>query len=178
MDLVDSSTGHLRLTSLRTLSRGLPLLLLLAAAGAAEASSPPQLAPAFTVKGLDGKSFKLQDYRGRAVILDFWATWCQPCRASMPHLDALQERHRERGLTVLGISVDDGGPVRVKRFVDYLGVKFRIGMADERMLDAYGPIRAIPTTFFIDRKGQVVRRVVGYIDPETLETYALEVLAP
>jgi len=177
MNSTQRPTGQPGLTPLRALTRTLPVLALLFAAPRTEAA-PPQSAPVFAVRGLDGKTFKLQDYRGRGVVLDFWATWCQPCRASMPHLDALQERHRDRGLTVIGISVDDGGPVRVKRFVDYLGVRFRIGMADERMLDAYGPIRAIPTTFFIDRKGQVVRRVVGYIDPETLESYALEILAP
>ena len=107
-------------------------------------------------------------------MLDFWATWCQPCRASMPHLNTLHERYSSKGLFVLGVSVDDGGPQRVRRFADHLGVRFRLAMADERMLDQYGPIRSIPTTFFIDRKGQVVRRVVGYLDGETMESYVLE----
>jgi len=140
------------------------------------ASDPAQAAPGFALRGLDGKTVRLTDYKGKPVVLDFWATWCGPCRAAMPHLDAIQNRYRERGLVVLGVSVDDGGPQRVKRYADHLGVRFRIVMADERVLDLYGPIRSIPTTFFIDRRGMVVRRVVGYLDQETLESYAEEVL--
>lgn len=132
------------------------------------------LAPAFSVRALDGKVVRLSDFRGRPVILDFWATWCGPCKASMPHLTTLQERYRERGLVVIGLSVDDGDGQKVKRFAEKLGIGFRIAMADEHVLDLYGPIRAIPTTFFINRKGEVVRRVVGYIDAETIEGYAKE----
>ena len=164
------------LTSIRRASRSaFPTLLLLAMAvpaALAEAGSLP--APAFSLRDLDGKNLRLADFKGRPVVLDFWATWCQPCRASMPHLNALSEKYGPRGLVVLGLSVDDGGPIRVKRFADHLGVKFRLAMADERVLDQYGPIRSIPTTFFIDRRGQVVRRVVGYLDAETMESYTLE----
>jgi cytochrome c biogenesis protein CcmG/thiol:disulfide interchange protein DsbE len=138
------------------------------------AAEPVSLAPAFVLHDLDGKTVRSSEFKGKPVVLDFWATWCQPCRASMPHLNTIHERLGQRGLIVLGISVDDGGPQRVRRFADRLGVKFRLAMADERVLDQYGPIRSIPTTFFIDRRGQVVRRVVGYIDPETMESYALE----
>jgi peroxiredoxin len=152
----------------------LPAFLALSAfANPAAAGSKPE-SPAFSLKDLDGKVVRLSDYRGKPVVLDFWATWCQPCRASLPHLNSLHQRYTERGLVVLGLSVDDGGPQRVKRFADHLGLKFRLAMADENVLDEFGPIRSIPTTFFIDKKGQVVRRVVGYIDPETMETYALE----
>uniref|UniRef100_A0A832HZ04 TlpA family protein disulfide reductase n=1 Tax=Eiseniibacteriota bacterium TaxID=2212470 RepID=A0A832HZ04_UNCEI len=131
-------------------------------------------APPFSVRALDGRVVRLSDFKGRAVVMDFWATWCQPCRASMPHLDALQERFEPQGLVVLGLSIDDQPPAAVRRFADKLGVRFRLAMADEQVLDAYGPIRSIPTTFFINRRGEIVRRVVGYIDPETLEAYARE----
>ena len=139
----------------------------------AHAGSMPE-PPSFTLKDLDGKVVRLSDYKGRPVVVDFWATWCQPCRASLPHLNALHERYNEKGLVILGLSVDDSGPQRVKRFADHLGLHFRVAMADEKVLDEFGPIRSIPTTFFIDKKGQVVRRVVGYIDEETMESYALE----
>lgn len=132
------------------------------------------LAPPFVVKNLDGKLIRSNDLKGHPVVLDFWATWCGPCRASMPHLDTVQDRYRDRGLVVLGLSVDEAPPASVKRFTQKLGVRFPIAMADERMLDQYGPIRSIPTTFFIHRDGRVVRRVVGYLDPETLESYVLE----
>jgi thiol-disulfide isomerase/thioredoxin len=126
-------------------------------------------APAFALRDLEGKTFKLSELRGKPVVLDFWATWCGPCRASMPHLSALQERYAPQGLVVLGLSLDDLPPPQVRRFADRLGVRFRLAMADEQVMDAYGPIRSIPTTFFISRKGEVVRRVVGYIDRETME---------
>ena len=135
-------------------------------------NAPP--APTFAIRGLDGRTVKLSDFKGKVVVLDFWATWCGPCRASLPHLNEVQGRFAGQGLVVVGISVDDTEPQVVRHFVDRLGLKFRMAMADERVLDLYGPIRTIPTTFFINRRGEVVRRVVGYIDSETLESYVQE----
>ena len=134
-------------------------------------------APAFSVRTLEGKSIRLSDLRKRPVVVDFWATWCGPCRASMPHLSAMQTRYGKEGLTVIGLSVDEQGPSRVKKFASDLGVKFTLAMANDEVLDAYGPIRSIPTTFFISRDGQIVRRVVGYIDGDTMEDYVKEILA-
>ena len=153
---------------------GMLLVLLLLPTATRPARSDPSPAPAFVLHDLDGKTVRFSEFKGRPVVLDFWATWCQPCRASMPHLNALQDHFGQRGLVVLGVSVDDGGPLRVRRFAEHMGVHIRLLMADEHVLDEYGPIRSIPTAFFIDRRGQVVRRVVGYIDPETMESFALE----
>ena len=126
----------------------LPLIVLAWAAPPVFAGESVKTAPAFVVKTVEGKSLKLADFKGRPVVIDFWATWCKPCRAAMPHLEAVQK----------------------------LGVSFRIAMADERVLDLYGPVRSIPTTFFINRQGEVVRRVVGYIDEDTLDGYVQELL--
>ncbi len=131
-------------------------------------------APNFTLRGLDGKPVRLADYRGRAVVVDFWATWCAPCRLSMPHLSAIQNRYRDQGLAVIGVSVDDGDPEMVRRFAARLRLSFRVAVADQHVMDLYGPLRAIPTTFYINRRGDVVRRVVGYIDEETMEAYVRE----
>lgn len=133
-------------------------------------------APGFTVKGVDGRAVRFADFRNRPVVVDFWATWCAPCRASMPHLSSMQQRYGKQGLAVIGLSVDETGPAPVKRFANDLGVKFTIAMANDEVLDAYGPIRSIPTTFFINRKGTIVRRVVGYIDSETMDGYVQEIL--
>src|SRR6266581_3466930 len=141
---------------------------------AAHAEPSGHVAPSFTVRGVDGRSLRFSDFKGRALILDFWATWCGPCRATIPHLNQLQERYAGQGLVVVGLSVDEEDAQSLRRFADRMGVKFRLGVADERVLDQYGPIRSIPTTFFISRRGTVLRRVVGYIDPETLEAYARE----
>jgi thiol-disulfide isomerase/thioredoxin len=154
----------------------LTLLILACTAVPAFADEPPHIAPAFTVKSVEGKSLKLSDFKGRPVVIDFWATWCGPCRAGMAHLETVQKRYESQGLVIMGLSVDEEQPAAVKKYVQQLGVGFRIAMADERVLDLYGPVRSIPTTFFINRQGEVVRRVTGYIDEETLDTFVKEIL--
>ena len=140
----------------------------------ARAEGSGRAAPSFGVRTLDGKMFRMSENRGRPVVLDFWATWCGPCRASMPHLARIQERYGDAGLVVIGLSVDEEGPAVVRRYAERLRIHFRLAMADEKLLDQYGPIRQIPTTFFINRRGEVVRRTVGYLDAETLDAYVKE----
>jgi cytochrome c biogenesis protein CcmG/thiol:disulfide interchange protein DsbE len=125
---------------------------------------------------VDGKSYRMSALKGRPVIIDFWATWCAPCKSSMPHLSAIQSRYRDRGLVVLGLSTDDDDAKAVRRFADRLGVTFSLATADDRVLDAFGPIRGLPTTVYISRQGEIVRRVTGYLDAETMESYAKELL--
>src|SRR5262249_13846902 len=90
----------------------------------------PRPAPPFSVKTLEGKPLKSSDLRQKPVIVDFWATWCAPCRASMPHLSSMQTRYEKQGLTVVGLSVDESGPQSVKQFANKLGVKFTLAMAN------------------------------------------------
>jgi thiol-disulfide isomerase/thioredoxin len=160
-----------------------PLLLLLALAGVTlgwQSRTPPRAprgtAPPFAVRTLDGRTLRLDELRGRPVILDFWATWCAPCKVSMPQLSAMQARYGTRGLVIVGLSVDDGPPQAVRRFTERRQLRFPMAMASEAMLDDYGPVRSIPTTIFIDRRGRIVRRVVGYVDAETLEGFVREIL--
>lgn len=150
------------------------LCALLQAPATAEAGGEGRAAPSFSARTLDGKPLRSNDLKGRPMVIDFWATWCGPCRASMPHLDALQSQFEEQGLVVIGFSVDEDAPQRVRAYANKLGVRFSLAMADERLLDLYGPIRQIPTTFFVNRRGEIVRRVVGYVDRETLEGYVRE----
>ncbi len=140
------------------------------------AESERDRARPFAVRTLDGRTLRFDELRGRPVILDFWATWCVPCRASMPQLSLMQGRYGTRGLVVVGLSVDDGPLEAVRRFSDGLRLRFPVAMASEGMLDDYGPIRSIPTTIFIDRQGRIVRRVSGYVDEETLEGFVREIL--
>lgn len=149
-----------------------------ASAAAVHADDLPAPAPAFALRTFDGKWVRLSELRGRPVVLDFWATWCRPCRTSMPHLEDLQKRYGSQGLVVIGLSVDEGSPAEVRRFAQSLGVTFKLAMANDHVLDDYGPIRYLPTTFFIDRNGQMVRRVRGYLDPETLDGYTTELFHP
>ena len=160
-----------------------PLALLLALAGVAlgwQSLTPVQpprgTALPFAVRTLDGRTLRLDELHGRPVILDFWATSSAPCRVSLPQLSAMQGRYGSRGLVVVGLSVDDGPPQAVRRFTERLHLRFPVAMASEAMLDDYGPIRSIPTAIFIDRRGRIVRRVVGYVDEETLEGFIREIL--
>lgn len=139
-------------------------------------AAPNRAARSFAIRTLDGRTFRLAQLRGRPVVLDFWATWCAPCRASMPHLSTMQDLFGQQGLVVLGLSVDDAAPSVVRGFAERLQVHFPVAMATEEMLDGYGPIRSIPTTIFIDRHGRIVRRLVGYVDRETLEGFIREIL--
>src|SRR5688572_653120 len=97
--------------------------LLASAPRLASSEEPLQTAPPFSVRTFEGKVVRLTDLRGKPVVLDFWATWCRPCRASMPHLDAVQKRYEDR-LVVIGLSVDENGGADVRRFAHDLGVSF------------------------------------------------------
>ena len=154
----------------------LRLTLAFLATAATAARAGDMQAPAFSVRTVEGRAVRMADLRNHPVIVDFWATWCGPCRASMPHLNDMQSRYGTQGLVVVGMSVDENGPAPVKRFARGIGMKFTIAMANDEVLDAYGPIRSIPTTFFINRKGNIVRRVVGYIDGETMDGYVKEIM--
>ena len=135
-------------------------------------------APAFVVRTIDGKLVRLVDLRGRPVVLDFCASWYGPCRTSLPSLDTLRQRYRQQGLYVLGLSLDDNDPQQLRRFAGQIGLRFQVAIADEHVLGLYGPIRVLPTTFFIDRRGGIVRRVCGSIDSETMDLYVRELLPP
>jgi cytochrome c biogenesis protein CcmG/thiol:disulfide interchange protein DsbE len=126
-------------------------------------------APDFRVYDVKGKEWRFDQLKGRPLIVDFWATWCAPCRAELPHLRALHEKYAARGLTILGLSVDLLGHAQVRRYVERNGVRFPVAMATPAVLEAFGPIRGIPTTFFINRRGEIARITMGYRDREELE---------
>lgn len=149
-------------------------ILALAAAPSPPARAAGVSAPDFRVRDLQGREVRLEQFKGRPLVLDFWATWCGPCRAELPHLNALQQKYASRGLGILGLSVDQAGREAVARYVERNDVRFRVAMANRDVLEAYGPIEGIPTTFFINGKGEVVRAARGYHDFAELERYARE----
>ncbi len=132
----------------------------------ADKKSP--VAPAWELKDLEGKAVKLSDFKGKVVLLNFWATWCPPCREEIPDLIALQNQYRDQGLAVIGISFDRE-PGTVKSFAARHKINYPLVMADQETAAAYGNVEAIPTTFFIDREGKVAGAHAGGADKATLE---------
>lgn len=130
----------------------------------------PRPAPNFTVKNLSGETATLEKFRGKVVLLDFWATWCKPCVKSMPALQQLHERYSGRGFTVLGVSTDVNAEKVVPRFIAKRKISYPIFL-DSETEPAWEKYRVIvvPMLFLIDRKGQIVQQWTGEIDPQAVE---------
>jgi len=122
-----------------------------------------QAAPNFKVSTIAGQQVSLDSYRGRVLVLDFWATWCQPCRLSIPHLVELDRKYGKQGLQVLGMSADEDGEREVKAFADKNRMSYPIALAGETTLTDYG-VRSVPVMFVIDKKGRVAEVFRGFSD--------------
>jgi len=127
-------------------------------------------APAFTLQDLNGKNVSLSDFRGKVVVLDFWATWCPPCVKEIPHFIELYEQYKDKGLAMVGISLDREGVSVVKAFVQKYQIKYPILMTDGQVDKAFGGIPGIPTTFVIDSAGNIRQKYVGYREKAVFET--------
>ncbi len=119
------------------------------------------LAPDFTLKTLDEKEITLSKLKGKPILLDFWATWCGPCRESIPHLISLYNAYREKGTEVIGISMDKGEIERVKNFVKSMNIPYPIAIASSEVVQKYR-VTNLPTTFIIDREGKIREKIVGF----------------
>jgi len=120
-----------------------------------------ETAPDFTLTSLDGEEIRLSDLKGKTIFLDFWATWCGPCRESIPHLVSLYKTHRENGFLIIGISVDKGGADLVRRFTASMGIPYPVAMATGDLERQYG-VTALPTGFLIDREGKIRDKILGF----------------
>ena len=119
-------------------------------------------APDFELKALDGKTIHLSDYRGKAVLLNFWATWCQPCKIEMPWFAELQKQYGPEGLQVVGIAVDeDASTDDLAKFAGNLGVNYPILVGKESVEDLFGGVQFLPATLYINREGKIVDKVFG-----------------
>jgi thiol-disulfide isomerase/thioredoxin len=129
----------------------------------------PDPAPAFQLKDLDGKDLNLEASKGKVVLLNFWATWCGPCREEIPGLIALQDRYKDR-LQIIGLVVDDDDEKEIRGVVDAEKINYPIALADGKTRFEYGGIAALPTVFLINADGRVVQKHVGLYNPALYET--------
>jgi len=133
----------------------------------------PDTAPALGINDLDGKPISLDDFKGKIVLLNFWATWCGPCRAEIPDLIELQNKYKDQ-LAIVALATDEDDADVVKKFSQKAGINYRVGMSSDELRAAYGGIPALPTSFVIDPQGRVVQKHIGLNDPSI---YELEVRA-
>ncbi len=137
-----------------------------------------KLAPSWELADLEGKTIRSTDFKGKVVVLDFWATWCPPCRAEIPDFIALQKKYAARGLAVIGVSVDQASLKTVKLFAEKNDINYPVMIADNKIVDSFGGIDGLPTTFIIDRNGNIVKQHLGFTPPNTIEKEVKALLAP
>jgi peroxiredoxin len=143
-----------------------------------EAAEYPQPAPNFILKDARGVAVRLADYRGKVVLLDFWATWCEPCKAQIPWWNDLEKRYQEQGFAVLGVSMnDDAHRNSVKQFAARQQIAYRILLGDEHTARQFGGVSALPQTLLIDREGRIVAKHLGSTSKTNYEQAIEKLLA-
>ncbi|MGH9529530.1 MAG: TlpA disulfide reductase family protein [Terriglobales bacterium] len=127
----------------------------------AETTTGMKIAPDFSLQSLDGKTVHLSDFRGKAILLNFWATWCEPCKVEMPWIVDLQKKYASQGLQVVGVAMDDAGPDEIAKFTRQMGVNYPVLVGKDEVADSYGGLPFLPTSFYIGRDGKIVDKVLG-----------------
>lgn len=134
---------------------------------------PP--APEFALTDINGKPLSLAQYKGKVVLLDFWATWCAPCKVEIPHFIALQDKYGSQGLQIIGLSMDDDAKPVVK-FAEQMKINYPIAVGDEKLASSYGGVLGLPIAFIIDKEGRIVHKHVGETAPDVFEREVAELL--
>ena len=133
-------------------------------------------APAWKLKTLEGREVSSTDFKGKVVVVDFWATWCPPCRAEIPGYIELQKKYADKGLVILGLSLDDAGVEVVQKFATAQKINYPILLDASSAAEAFGDIRSIPTTFLIDKDGNIRHKKVGAAKADAYEKIVAELL--
>ena len=136
-----------------------------------------KIAPDFELTSLDGKRVKLSDFRGKAVLLNFWATWCSPCKVEMPWFVDLQKKYGSDGLVVLGVAMDDSDSAKIAQFASEMGVNYPVLLGTDKVSEEYGNVEFLPTSFYIDREGKFVGKGVGLLARKEIESNIQKALA-
>ena len=133
-------------------------------------------APDFTLLDIYGEEKKLSDFKGKVVILDFWATWCPPCKALIPNFIELYNEYRDEGLEIIGVTMDWNAERVAGPFALENGIDYTILLGEREVSDLYGDLTAIPTTFVLDREGGIRKKYIGYRDKDVFEKDIKELL--
>lgn len=133
--------------------------------------------PAYSVTTLDGRVLTADSLRGKVVLVNFWATWCPPCRIEMPALQSMAERHRDAGLVVLGLSRDVGSPEGVRRFLAERDITYPVSMVGRDLEQRFGGLVGYPTSFLVDRTGRVRHKALGPLAMVSFEPAVRRLLA-
>jgi cytochrome c biogenesis protein CcmG/thiol:disulfide interchange protein DsbE len=128
---------------------------------AVKPESQRKAAPEFALKDSNGQAVHLADYKGKVVLLDFWATWCGPCKIEIPWFMEFEQTFKDRGFAVLGVSMDEDGWGVVKPYLQDMKVNYRVVLGNEQVGELYGGVDSLPTTFLIDRQGKIASIHVG-----------------
>jgi peroxiredoxin len=153
------------------------LVLTLLTIGACSQGSAIEIgkdAPDFSLPDLNGKAVNLSDFKGKVVILDFFASWCPPCRQEIPDFIELQKSYGDKGFAMVGVALVAAG--EAKEFADKAGINYPVLIDDGKVSAIYGPIRSIPTTFVLDKSGRIVKLYIGFRPKETFENDIKELL--
>jgi peroxiredoxin len=143
---------------------------------AVKAEKERNRAPDFTVKDAAGASFHLSDYKGKVVLLNFWATWCGPCQIEIPWFMDFENTYKDRNFAVLGVSFDDDGWTSVKPFIEKKKLNYRIAIGTEEISTLYGGLDSLPTTFILDRQGRIAATHVGLVSKSDYQNDILNLL--
>ncbi len=133
-------------------------------------------APDFALKDANGQTVHLSDYRGKVVLLDFWATWCGPCKVEIPWFQEFERQNKDKGFAVLGVAMDDDGWDAVKPFAQERGINYRLVLGNDDVARLYGDLEALPTTLLIDRDGGIASIHVGLTGKSEFEDGIQELL--
>ena len=139
------------------------------------AAKPLIPAPDFVLPQIGGQQLRLSSFRGKVVLLDFWATWCYPCRQEIPHFVDLQQKYGDRGFQVVGVSMDDG-PEPVPAFMQQFHMNYPVVMGNAKTGELYGGLLGLPITFVLDREGRIVAKHVGATDAAVFEKEIVKLL--